>query len=468
MEPESASPPVTIAHDPQLMRATLQRYLQGSEETSYQVQECRIANTRRRDGSRGTTQYDLRMEDPATGHVWDQIVTGVSFEGDRTRRVWESIRQSSGPSATTTARPALPPFAYVPELDLLLQVFPHDHRLPGLARLIAGPPPELLPALMEEFGPGDWVLRSWDAATVQYRADMRAILLLTLEAANTIDGQTSTRQSYAKIYRDAEHGRRAHDAQSSLYENATAVRTHLVVAKPIVYADDLRTLVTEAVPGTSLSKIVRRGKDSGKSVRLAARAVAEFHQLDAIAPRRSLANEMARLQEAQVFLATARPDLASEVSSMVEVIAAGLAGAPATLIHGDLKPDHILIDGDRVALIDFDLLGIADPVGDVAHLLAFLGKPQERSRSRRDDSEDVAQVFVDEYFTHAPDSWRARLPLHHAMTSIHKAVGLCRRRGDERQGVVEDILREGQRFLENGADGSVPSYKRRLTRSTVR
>ena len=154
-------------------------------------------------------------------------------------------------------------------------------------------------------------------------------------------------------------------------------------------------------------------------------------------------------------------------SGIVEAVALGLESAPSSLIHGDLKPDHILIDGDRVALIDFDLFGAADPVVDVAHLLAFLGKPQERSRSRREETEDVGQIFVDEYFRHVPDSWRARLPLHHAMTSIHRAVGLCRRRGADHQHLVEDVLREGQAFLERGADGSVPSYKRRLTRSAV-
>jgi hypothetical protein len=54
------------------------------------------------------------------------------------------------------------------------------------------------------------------------------------------------------------------------------------------------------------------------------------------------------------------------------------------------------------------------------------------------------------------------------MTSIYRAVGLCRRPGEKHQQRVESVLREGQAFLEKGADGSLPSYKRRLTRSAAR
>jgi tRNA A-37 threonylcarbamoyl transferase component Bud32 len=379
------------------------------------------------------------------------------------------MHRSAALDSDPATRIALPPFAYVPELDLLLQVFPHDHQMPALAQLMAGPPAKLMPALMEEFGSGDWELTSWDAATVQYRVDRRAILRLTVGMTDRSTGRTSTREFYAKVYRDADGGQYAFRAQSDLHQRASAAGTHLVVAKPIVYADELRTLVTEAISGTSLSKIIKRGVGSREAVNSAARAVAEFHHLDVFAPQRPLAEEMARLREAQDIIATARPDLADVVRGMVEAIASGLEGAPSSLIHGDLKPDHILVDGDRVALIDFDLLGAADPIIDIAHLLGFLRTPQERSRSRGDDAEDVGQVFIDGYFTHAPDSGRARLPLHHAMTSIYRAVGLSRRPGEkhEPQQRVEAVLREGQAFLEKGADGSLPSYKRRLTRSAV-
>ncbi|HEX2281893.1 MAG TPA: aminoglycoside phosphotransferase family protein, partial [Thermomicrobiales bacterium] len=199
----------------------------------------------------------------------------------------------------------------------------------------------------------------------------------------------------------------------------------------------------------------------------AARAVAQFHQLDVEAPHRSLSEEMARLHKSQETLASARPDLAGEVGAVVQAVATGLENAPSSLIHGDLKPDHILIDGDRVGLIDFDLLAIADPVVDVAHLLAFFHKPEKRSRSFGQVNENIGQIFIDEYFSYVPDSWRARLPLYHAMTSIHRAASLSKRPGANEKYRVEDVLREGQAFLARGADGSLPSYKRRLTRSAV-
>jgi aminoglycoside phosphotransferase len=465
------SPPSTLvppAHDPNVMREIMQRHLVAPPGTGYQVHKCRITYTHGRDGSSGTVHYDVQLENVTTGDAWNQIVTGITYGGMRTRRFWESIRRSGELDADLAVRIALRSYAYVPELDLLLQVFPHDYRMPALAQLIEGPPPELMPAIMEEFGSDNWELVSWDAETVQYRVDMRAILRLTIRMRESSTGQTSERQLYAKVYRDAEEGRRAQKVQYDLYQRATALATHLVVAKPVIGPDELHTVVTTSVPGTSLSEIIGRGVRSVDAVKSAARSVAHFHQLDVDAPHRSLTEDMARLHKSRETLVSARPDLAGEVDGMVQAVVFGLESAPFSLIHGDLKPEHILIDGDCVGLIDFDLLAVADPVIDVAHLLAFLHEPEKRSRSLGQATENIGQIFVDEYFSHVPDSWRARLPLYHAMTSILRAASLSKRSGVNAKYRVEDVLREGQAFLARGADGSLPSYKRRLTRSAVR
>jgi aminoglycoside phosphotransferase (APT) family kinase protein len=140
------------------------------------------------------------------------------------------------------------------------------------------------------------------------------------------------------------------------------------------------------------------------------------------------------------------------------------------LIHGDLKPEHLLLDGDRVALLDFDLIGMADPVTDVAHLMAFLSRAQDRARGKRDKQapESASQVFCDEYFSHVPSSWRTRLALHHAATSIHKAVGMSRRLGPAGHDQVQAVLQEGAALLTGASESQAPSYKRRITRASKR
>jgi aminoglycoside phosphotransferase (APT) family kinase protein len=156
------------------------------------------------------------------------------------------------------------------------------------------------------------------------------------------------------------------------------------------------------------------------------------------------------------------------VSDMVDQIVAELGEPPSMLIHGDLKPDHMLIDGDRVSLIDFDLMGRADPVVDIAHMLAFLRLAEERSRSQLGQPESAAQIFAQEYFAHVPPAWQSRLPLYHAMTGILKAGGLSRRQRSRQGDLVEAVLREGKALLSGEAgELAIPSFKRRLTRPRV-
>ena len=473
MDPISAAPspdlePMRILEDEVRMREMLQRHLQPPHGKGYEIRDLQIANTRRRDGSRGSVQYDLRLEEPATGETWDVTLSGLFFGGGRTRQIWESLQSSPLAEESQDDGHRLPAFGYIPELDLLLQRFPHDLRLPALARLMTGPPPDLVPHLLTEFGSGDWQLSGWDAQTVQYRADLRATVRVHVQAISGSTNHASHRQIYAKIYRDPEEARRAHGAQTLLHKAvASADASLLLVAKPIAHLANLNTVVTAAVPGNALSKIIRRGDGMEPAIRTAARAVAVFHQLDVAAPPRPHAEDVVRLREAETLLQSVRPMLATEVSELVDAVITGLEGAPSALIHGDLKPDHVLIDGDRVALIDFDLIAAADPVIDVAHLLAFLGKAQDRGRSSHEGSATAADVFVAEYFAHVPASWPARLPLYHAMTSIHKAAGLARRRGENAHGQIDRVLGEGRRFLAGGgAAASIPSFRRRLTRST--
>jgi hypothetical protein len=364
------------ALDPEAMRALLGTSLRPLPGRQIEIRSCRPGPAQSRQGYRYSVRYDLAFRDGVAAGDREAVVTGTVYGGKRTRQIWEGLRDGPFP-APADGSPWIP-FGYVPELDMLLQVFPHDHALPALARLLAGPTPELEPALLATFGAGRWRTLSWTAESVRYRVDQRATVRLSLGAADGGSGRTAERRLFAKVYRDEAEGRRAHQVLGVL----AAAGERFTVPEPVAYVPALRTAVQGEVPGTPLLRILRRERDATAAVRLAARALAAFHRVvfppDVAAgdpPPRSLSSRIARLERAGEELAARRPDLRGEIDRTIGAIKAALAGGPTAPTHGDLKPDHFYVEGERVALIDFDLLRISDPILDVATVPIGTAKP---------------------------------------------------------------------------------------------
>ena len=149
-------PQLEVAKDPELMREVFQRHLRPLSERIYEVRECRIFRVRHRQGKRCILEYTLRLEELDTGHERSERVTGVMYAQGHTRTLWEKGQLSDPGREIPGASPPFVPFSYIPELEMLVQVFPYDHLLPALPSLISGPSPELEPLLLARFGPGDW------------------------------------------------------------------------------------------------------------------------------------------------------------------------------------------------------------------------------------------------------------------------------------------------------------------------
>jgi hypothetical protein len=206
---------------------------------------------------------------------------------------------------------------------------------------------------------------------------------LGIRVGDAAAGRVAERNAYAKVYGDAEKGRQGAHAQRDLHDRAAAGAA-FAVAEPIAYVERLQTLVQGEVGGVSLHALLRQRDDPTPALRAAARAVAGFHRLDLAAPPRRAGKEIPRpLRKAQERLRSERPDLAREVAGLLEAVAVGLGGVPPGPTHGDLKPNHILLDGDRVALIDFDDLAEGDPLRDVANLVAQLAQIRSTTRQER-------------------------------------------------------------------------------------
>ena len=442
-------PQLQVAGDPESMRGVFQRHLRPLNNKAYQVRDCRLSRIRYRRGERCVLQYTLRLAEADTRSERIQWVTGVMYADDKTRRKWEKLRISYPKEISEIISP-FEPFSFIPELGMLVQVFPYDRRLPTLPLLIAEPLPELESPLLARFGSGNWRTEVWNVEPVRYRAGLGAALRLTVQGQDDATGRRIERRFYAKVYRDEGQGQQTHQVLRELWKQARANGEGFTVARPLGYLSGLRTLLQEEAPGTSLEEILLGDGDTTGTVRRVAQALAAFNQGDAPATTQRqylLADQVADLERACRLLGWACPHLRLEVESIIEGVLAGLEEVPLRPTHRDLKTDHIFLDGDRTIFIDLDSFAKADPVLDPAHLLARLAAmpalfPIPRHRARA-----AAWEFAEEYFAHVPRTWHDRLPFHYAGALLKISFGIFGRQAPDWPGTIATLLEEAKASL---------------------
>lgn len=67
-------------------------------------------------------------------------------------------------------------------------------------------------------------------------------------------------------------------------------------------------------------------------------------------------------------VARVHPDLSSAIDGLIQ----SLAEHPRCLVHGDFSPKNLLVDGDRLTLIDFEVGHYGDPAFDLGFFLSHL------------------------------------------------------------------------------------------------
>jgi hypothetical protein len=375
--------------------------------------------------------------EPDTGHEWNQWVSGTIYAGGRTQRIWEKVRRSPSAQGIPDASSPFTPFSYLPDLDMLVQAFPFDRQLPALSLLMAGLPPELEPLLLARFGPGDWQAQAWDVEPVQHVPESRATLRLRARARDAATGQAEEKRFYAKVYSNKKQGEQTYRVLQALWDKASAGSEGFTVGRPVAYLSDLRTILQEEAPGISLLHVLHYQEEGEAilAVRRVARALASLHLSRVYTPRRiHLQGQVTAMGRKQESLGRACPHLRSEIEEVIGAVVAGLASLeeiPPAPSHGELRPEHILLDGDRLALLDLDKFAGADPVQDVVNLLVLL-------------TPAVTQAFVEEYFAHVPEAWRTRLPVHYAVAVLHQSTRVWRTGSEGWQNEVEALVKEAK------------------------
>lgn len=256
-------------------------------------------------------------------------------------------------TAADAARPSGPfrPVACDTDLDTVFWTFPNDRKLVSLAA--ATEARDDLARLVD---------RRWATSRlVDYNAESSAVVRCLDDAGRVV--------AYAKVHAGDE-GERTHRVHSALARLTRVAGPR--IAQPLAYSGHHRALVVEPIEGTSIRGLA--GADRVTGLHGYGAALAKLHSLpvDGVGPAGR--DSLARLRRAADGVRMVLPDIAEQVSDLIGELAVRWGEAPDPLvpIHGDTNENNAILEGDHVALIDFDRAGLGAAAADVGNHLSLL------------------------------------------------------------------------------------------------
>jgi hypothetical protein len=422
-------PQLKTACDPAVMAAVLRKHLNlNSLGDGFQIEACVPVRFRfRNSGSRCILQYALRLGglDRSNSSVW---VTSIIYADPNEAKI-AYAEQSAADSLRTSSRHFLRSEAltFLPELGMLVQVFPHDRLVPNLPLIMAGPWPELEEKLLGSFGSARWQLEQQDIEPLRYLHGDGAVVRYTLTARNNLTSERQKKRFYAKVYR-TRHGEEVFGLLQEAGKQAQFAGNRFSIVEPVTYCPERRCLVLHEAPGRSLQQVLLGPGDPLTATRSVARALAAFHQSGIPATRRRSAEEQINfLNRAAALLCWACPASAESIHGLVQQAETGLRDGPSVPIHWDLKSDHVFLEEDRVVFVDLDTVCLGDPARDAAHLAAHLGCRIDSPEMPSELAHAVCQTLIQEYFALVPHEWQKQFKLQHVIAILEAACGLFKR-----------------------------------------
>ena len=154
------------------------------------------------------------------------------------------------------------------------------------------------------------------------------------------------------------------------------------VPEPVAVIPELGLWLQRKVRGSAATAGLG-GPNGVALARRLAEAAHKLHRADVPAPRRhTMADELRILHECLDSLAQRRPEWASRLERLLAVCdLLGRATPTGRLrgIHRDFYPDHALLDGERLYLLDFDLYCEGDPALDIGNCVGHITEQSVRT-----------------------------------------------------------------------------------------
>src|SRR5207247_2017872 len=149
-------------------------------------------------------------------------------------------------------------------------------------------------------------------------------------------------------------------------------------------------------------------------------AVHKLHEAGVVTRRRhTMADELRILHRCLEALRETRPEWAWRLRRLLAAcdrLGAATTPGPPCGIHRDFYPDHALVDGERLYLLDFDLYCEGDPALDVGNCVGHITEQSVRTRGDPRALADREAALEDRFVELAGESARPAVRAYALLT----------------------------------------------------
>ena len=324
--------------------------------------------------------------------------------------------------ARQVSRRGSPAYAYLPSQRLLLQVFPLDARLPGLA--LAARPDWVAQALSRSTL-GARVKQLDEATPVAYKAHKRCVIRYT-----ATNGAERTRY-FGKVFRD-DRGAQMCDNLQALSARLARSGSPWATVAPSLYVPEARLLVSAGVEdGMELGTLFDDAASNAQArarlkrcIQRIADGLRSFGEcsvtgLPVLSPETILGELQARISKVRAVEPVFGSALQTRVGELRDE-ARRLTPEAIGLTHRAFRHHHFIARGEELVLLDLDDLCLAGASANAGSFLAYLDRTAARRPRLREVSEECMRVFFEAV---EEDGWvdPAWLDWHRAATRVQWA-----------------------------------------------
>lgn len=313
--------------------------------------------------------YELLVREPDSEDGYTQILYAKAFLGGQSQIEYNQLL---GQNLTKPIHGQA--VTHLPDLDLIVWSFPNDPSLPHLPevmlkdRVVHHFPYDRLPAPFND--PGH--LEAVDIKVIHYVGDVRCTAKYQL---HTMAKDTSHSLTlYGKTYSNGE-GEEVYKRMQSLWELSRQNPEGIMIAQPLGYADNVKTLWQLGIDGVPLRSFIN---ETNYTIFLdgVAKGLATLHKADLSSPvTMTIDNHLGEVRKKFLKLHNACRPFQTQLESIakaVERMAAELPQVSNRLIHGDFHIRQLLEHGGQIFFFDFDECAQGDPMQDLASFIVDL------------------------------------------------------------------------------------------------